>query len=118
MSGSDLRNFASLRTFFSISCRGDYATPTDSVFSFLDAGANIGIASVYFLTRNRANRAICFEPDRANQELLKQNLADFADLSEIRVYALATSAGTVSLFRSEDGMYSSLFDPRGHAFRI
>jgi FkbM family methyltransferase len=103
-----LRNFASLRTLFSIFCRGDYATPQWPVFSFLDAGANVGIASLYFLTRNRANRVTCFEPDRANLDLLKKNLADFTDRSEIRVYALATSAGSVSLFRSEDGMYSSL----------
>jgi len=103
-----LRNYESLKTCFSVFCRRDYATPTDPPFAFLDVGANIGFASIYFLSRNRANRVTCFEPDRANLDFLKQNLHDFADRSEIRGYALATSTGTVSLFRAEDGKYSSL----------
>ena len=103
-----LRNFESLRTLFSIFCRLDYETPTEPSFWFMDVGANIGIASVYFLTRNPRNRVTSFEPDRENLEFLKRNLRDFPDRSSICSYALATSDGSATLYRAEDGKYSSL----------
>jgi FkbM family methyltransferase len=103
-----LRNYESLRTLFSIFCRLDYETPTEPSFAFMDVGANIGIASVYFLTRNSRNRVTCFEPDRENLDLLKRNLQDFADRASVHACALATSTGTATLYRAEDGKYSSL----------
>ncbi len=103
-----LRNFESTKTFFSVFCRRDYATPEYPVVVLLDVGANIGITSLYFVSRNRANRAICYEPDLANVDILTRNLRRFADRTEIRVCALATSAGTTTFYRAEDGKYSSL----------
>jgi FkbM family methyltransferase len=103
-----LRNFESLRTLFSIFCRLDYNTPAQPACAFIDVGANIGIASVYFLSRNRANRVTCFEPDRENLDFLRRNLRTFANRSTICAYALATSDGSATLYRAEDGKYSSL----------
>jgi len=103
-----LRNFESIKTLFSIFCRGDYLTESNPPFAFMDVGANVGIASVYFLSRNRLSQVTCFEPDRANLAYLKENLAGFRERSKIYACALGTSAGTASFFRSEDGKYSSL----------
>jgi FkbM family methyltransferase len=103
-----LRNLESAKTLFSVFCRRDYATPRHPAVMLMDVGANIGITSLYFVSRNRANRAICFEPDQGNVALLMQNLKEFADRTEVRVCALATSAGTTTFYRAEDGKYSSL----------
>src|ERR1700738_1215346 len=73
-----LRNFESLRTLFSIFCRLDYQTGGGEASVFLDVGANIGLASLYFLSRNRGKRVEAYEPDRANLEFLKRNLTVFA----------------------------------------
>lgn len=103
-----LRNLESAKTFFSVFCRRDYATPKSPAVLLMDVGANIGITSLYFVSRNRANRAICFEPDHGNVDVLVRNLRQFADRTEVHVCALATSAGTTTFYRAEDGKYSSL----------
>lgn len=103
-----LRNLESLKTLFSIFCRGDYLTEAGEPFEFVDVGANIGIASIYFLSRNRLNRVTCFEPDRANLAYLEENLSHFKSRSTIYTCAIGTSACTTTFFRSEDGKYSSL----------
>lgn len=103
-----LRNFESLKTVFSIFCRGDYWTPSNGPSLFIDVGANIGIASAYFLSRNLRNRVTSYEPDEANVPLLIQNLKQFGDRGTIHPYALGTRSGIVTLFQAADGKYSSL----------
>jgi FkbM family methyltransferase len=104
----EMRNFESLRTLFSTFCRRDYLTSIEPAVAIMDCGANIGIASLYFLSRNVNNRVICFEPDRANTDYLKRNLRSYMDRVVIHEVALATEAGSATLFRAEDGKYSSL----------
>ena len=103
-----LRNFESVRTLFSVFCRQDYFTREDEPGVFLDFGSNIGIATAYFLSRNRENVAVCFEPDFANLEYLERNLRAFGARAEIRDRAVSEGAGQVVLYRSIDGKYSSL----------
>jgi hypothetical protein len=67
-----LRNFEGFRTLFSISRRRDYFTPTDRPGAFLDIGANVGLATLYFLSRHPQSTARCYEPDSANLEVLKR----------------------------------------------
>src|ERR1700745_343300 len=55
-----LRNFQTLRTLFSIFCRQDYLVSAKAPYLFLDIGANIGLSSAYFLSRNANNVAHCF----------------------------------------------------------
>jgi len=45
----------------------------------VDAGANIGAASMYFLLQFPDARCICIEPDSRNVAVLRRNLAMFAD---------------------------------------
>lgn len=105
-----LRNFESLKTTFSIFCRKDYGTTAARPFHFLDVGANIGTAAVYFLSRHPGNTVRCFEPDAANLPFLHRNLAPFGDRATIVEKAVGAEAGAAILFRSEDGKYSSLID--------
>ncbi len=104
----ELRNFESLRTLFSIFCRRDYHTRADRSYHFLDVGANIGLASAYFLSRNQFNTATCVEPDRENLDLLKRNLLPFGARAQLCEYAVAETAGHTTLYCSDDGKYSSL----------
>ena len=109
-----LRNFESFRTCFSIFCRLDYETDSQSARAFLDVGANVGIASLYFLSRHSRNQVFCFEPDQGNLECLRQNLQPFIGRAEIETYALSTTTGVRYFYRSQDGKYSSL-KPGGRA---
>jgi FkbM family methyltransferase len=103
-----LRNYESLKTCFSIFAREDYDTRAESRWLVLDLGANIGVAALYFLSRNRFNRVRCYEPDPANLDYLRQNLAPFADRAEIIQKAVAPSGGRATFFRAVDGKHSSL----------
>ncbi len=103
-----LRNFESLKTLYSLFCREDYKTAASRPFFFIDIGANIGLASVYFLSRNKDNHVICFEPDVANLAYLRKNVEAFAGRAIVVDAAVAAQAGQVVLYQSADGKHSSL----------
>jgi len=103
-----LRNFESLKTFFGVFCRDDYATDSGRPFFFFDIGANVGFASAYFLSRHSKNRVCCFEPDETNLTWLNRNLATFADRATIINRAVATTSGETVLYRAETGKHSAL----------
>jgi FkbM family methyltransferase len=103
-----LRNFESLKTCYSVFCREDYKTSPSRSFIALDLGANIGVAALYFLSRNRTNRVRCYEPDPTNLGLLRRNLEPFRERVEIVEKAVAPSGGAGTLFRATDGKHSSL----------
>jgi len=103
-----LRNFESLRTLFSIFCRLDYRTDGASARTFVDIGANIGLASLYFLSRHPHSSVEAYEPDQANLELLRRNLLDFGGRARVNECAVGVDAQSTLLYRSEDGKYSSL----------
>jgi len=103
-----LRNAESLKTLFSIFCRQDYYTSQEKPYLFLDIGANIGLASAYFLSRNANNIVQSFEPDLTNLDYLRRNLAAFPGRAAIIDHAVAVRSGVTLLYRSEDGKHSSL----------
>ena len=103
-----LRNFESLKTLFSIFCRQDYLVTSKTPYLFLDIGANIGLASVYFLSRHRDNVARCFEPDLTNFAYLRENLAAFHERATISDHAVHVSSGAAVLYLAPDGKHSSL----------
>ena len=73
----NVRNYESLKTIFSIFCREDYFIKKDCKNTFMDVGSNCGYSSLYFLTRNKDNNVICYEPDRKNIDFLEANLKAF-----------------------------------------
>lgn len=103
-----LRNFESLKTLFAVFCRRDYATSGERPFFFVDIGANIGLASVYFLTRHPANLVRCFEPDTSNLDCLNRNLAAFPGRASVVNCAVAAQTGEAVLYRAESGKHSAL----------
>lgn len=104
----ELRNYESLKTCYSIFCREDYKTSPEHSLRALDLGANIGVAALYFLSRNPMNWVRCYEPDPANLDVLRRNLEPFNNRVEIIPKAVAPSGGRGTLFRATDGKHSSL----------
>ncbi|MES1263750.1 MAG: hypothetical protein ABUL69_05295, partial [Peristeroidobacter soli] len=78
-----LRSFEDLETLVSVFCREDYRVARDRPLHFLDIGARTGISAVYFLTRNSLNTVRCYEPDRRNLKLLRENPAEFGARASI-----------------------------------
>lgn len=102
-----LRNRQSARTIYSIFVREDYFTD-HSNRNILDFGSNIGISAVYFLSRNKRNKILCFEPDPNNAYFLDKNLEKFKDRSEIYLCAIGTKdEEEIEYNLSIDGKYSS-----------
>lgn len=75
----------------------------------VDAGANVGIASVWFKARCPGARIAAFEPDADNARLARTNLAPFADC-EVHEVALDRECGTATLFRGDHDAVHSLVD--------
>jgi FkbM family methyltransferase len=72
-------------TFEQIFIRQDYnfdvkKTPK----TIIDAGANIGLASLYFSNKFPNSNIIAIEPEESNFELLKRNIAPYANITPIR----------------------------------
>lgn len=73
-----LNDYHDLLTVNEVFCRQDYG-PGRTVEVVVDIGANIGLAALFFLTRNRVCRVYCFEPDPANTAHLRQTLSGYED---------------------------------------
>jgi FkbM family methyltransferase len=65
----------------------------------IDAGANVGLASLYFLHRYPQVRVIALEPDPENFELAERNLRPFQDRCQILHAALWSHDTTLALQR-------------------
>jgi FkbM family methyltransferase len=64
--------------------------------TIVDAGANIGMASLYFTLKYPGARILALEPDPSNFRLLKENCAQFPNIVAIHA-ALWRSSGTLNL---------------------
>lgn len=50
----------------------------------VDAGANVGLASIYFSTRYPEARIIAIEPEESNLEILERNIAPHGNITLVR----------------------------------
>jgi FkbM family methyltransferase len=75
----------------------------------IDAGANIGLSSVYFLSRNKKARVVAIEPDSENFAIAQQNLASFGARCRLIHGALWSHSGTLAISRGtfRDGRHWS-----------
>ena len=73
-----------VRVFEQIFLRNEYAfeVNTDPEF-IIDAGANIGLASVYFASRFPNARILAIEPERKNFEILVKNVERYPNVQPI-----------------------------------
>ncbi len=73
--------------FFKIFTEGEYRLPFDfTPETIIDAGANIGLATVFFALNHPQSRILALEPDAGNLELLRLNTAG---LPHVTIFAKA-----------------------------
>lgn len=73
--------------------------------TIVDAGANIGLSSVYFALRYPDARILAIESDRSNFEILLRNCAAFEQITPIHA-ALLDKDGFVNLHDPGEGHWS------------
>jgi FkbM family methyltransferase len=87
--------------------------------AIVDAGANIGLASIYFANKYPKAKIIAIEPERSNFELLKKNVAPYRTIFPVQA-ALWNQNGEINVvdpgmgnwaFMTEEG--SDAGNPRG-----
>lgn len=66
----------------------------------IDAGANIGMASIYFAAKYENAIIIAVEPEEENYKLLKRNTENYKNILTINA-ALWNSSGEISLFAAD-----------------
>jgi FkbM family methyltransferase len=96
-----------LLTVNEIFARRDYEAP-ETLRVAVDVGANIGIASLYFLTRNTTAKVYAIEPDPKNAARIPRTLADFAGRYELQQVAASDADGTATFYVEETGRYGGL----------
>ena len=77
----------------------------DPVEFIVDAGANIGRATVYFVNRFRSARVIAIEPDPENVAVARRNTAPYGDRCQVINAALWSHDCSVSIDRAANGEY-------------
>ena len=101
-----LHNRQAVQTFYSIFIREDYYSEENNT-NFIDCGSNIGLAAIYFLTRNKYNKVYCVEPDKYNQRLLQENLKQFQGRFLIDKSLVDTdNSNKRDFYLSKDGKHS------------
>lgn len=63
----------------------------------IDAGANIGMASIYFANKYKEAKIIAIEPEEENYKLLKLNTEKYSNITVINA-ALWNASGEIELF--------------------
>ena len=93
-----------LSTVNEIFARRDYAAGTNLAVA-VDVGANIGVASLYFLSRNQSSRVYCVEPDPKNLARLRRTLAPYEGRWSVQEVAADVRDGEAEFFVEETGRY-------------
>jgi FkbM family methyltransferase len=91
--------------FQEIFVQSTYYFEADTTRPFIvDAGANIGMATLYFKRLYPDARIVCFEPDPGNFALLKRNVEANGLLGvELHQAAVSDSEAPLAFFTSQDG---------------
>jgi FkbM family methyltransferase len=99
-----ISDFSTLNLVF---CRQDYFVP-QQFKTVVDIGSNIGLSSLYWLTRNSDSYVYCYEPSPISMERLLGNLTAFQGRYKASPAAVSNFNGTAELGIEESGVYSSL----------
>jgi FkbM family methyltransferase len=87
---------------------GDLGSPK----LIIDAGANVGFASVYFLNRYPDTQIVAIEPDPQSIELCKKNLAPYSKRVTILQGAIWSHPGRICLQPNHEEFATSVRDAR------
>lgn len=74
----------------------DFPFPINPPAVIIDAGANIGLASIWFASRFPQARVIAVEPEKSNYDLLVRNVAPFLNVTPVHA-ALWSHAGILGV---------------------
>lgn len=81
---------------------GDVETDTEIKY-ILDCGANIGLASIYFLNRFPDSRVLAVEPDPENASICRRNLHPYGTRATVLEGGVWGSCGRLKVVASEFG---------------
>jgi FkbM family methyltransferase len=95
-----------LLTVNEIFARRDYEAPA-TLGVAVDVGANIGLAALYFLTRNTTSRVYSIEPNPRNLARIPRTLEGLAERYEVLEFAAAEADGEATFYIEETGRYGS-----------
>ena len=89
--------------FVQVFAQSEYGALPDSVVPGLivDCGANVGYAAVYLLDKYRNAELIAIEPDPANAELARRNLAAYASRATVVQGAVWSHAAPLRMLRGQ-----------------
>jgi FkbM family methyltransferase len=97
--------------YFQVFGQGDYELEyVNDPEWIIDAGANVGFASLYFSRRFPAARILAIEPDPSNFEVLQRNIEPHPQIKAVRA-ALWSSSGSVRLVDPGLGEWGLRVDP-------
>jgi FkbM family methyltransferase len=82
----------------------------------IDAGANIGMASIYFANKYKKAKIIAIEPEEENFKLLKLNTENYSNITTIKG-ALWDRIGEISLFDTGSDNYGFMVGTNVHALK-
>ena len=105
-----LTSYHDLLTVNEVFCRQDYGDGA-AVDTVVDIGANVGLATLFFLTRSDRVRVWCCEPDPANLERLTETLR--GRLDRVTIVSKAVTAEPVSCVRFSAGGRYGRIDAEG-----
>ena len=97
--------------------RGDYGDDR-SARVVVDFGSNVGISTLYFLSRNSDAFVYCYEPLPQNIERLKRNLRGFGNRFHISEAAVAMHDGTVDFGWEPTGRYGGIGRQGGETMTV
>jgi FkbM family methyltransferase len=80
----------------------------DSPAFIIDGGANVGIASLYFLNHYPSARIVAVEPSPDNFEILRRNLAPYAERVTLIEGAIWKSSGRLRLEAGQEEWRTSV----------
>lgn len=86
----------------------EYDTPLAEPRAMLDAGANIGLASVYFANRFPDAKIVAVEPESNNFEMLKLNARPYPNIQPVQS-AVWSHSGRLTLVNSNDKSWAFRF---------
>jgi len=86
----------------------EYDTPLATPTTVLDAGANIGLASVYFANRFPDARIVAVEPESNNFEMLRMNTRRYPNIRCVRA-AVWSRAGRLGIENRDDKSWAFRF---------
>jgi FkbM family methyltransferase len=109
-----LHSAADLSTANLVFCRQDYHMPPRAKV-VVDVGSNIGLSSVYWLTRHTESYVHCFEPAPVTYQRMLENLLPYQGRFTANHVAVSDFDGVASFGISPCGVNSSLDLPQHRA---